>query len=122
MRQHALENSIKISSVFQIPAGLVPRKDQSTYNNQEADERKVWENAILSILDSVNKNFTHNFGLDKVGYKIMDDISNVTALVENESSNQDLIAKKLANLEKMKQLNPEFDINPELDKIYNNGR
>lgn len=95
--EETLESSIKIASAFQIPAGLVPRKDQSTYNNQEADERKVWENSLLSIAQLTADNLTRMFGLEKIGYKIMFDASNVSALVENESNNQDLLRKKVDN-------------------------
>lgn len=117
-----LETSIKIAGVFQIPAGLVPRKDQSTYSNQDADERKVWENTLLSMLELVCYNFSRTLGLKDVGYKIGADISNVAALVQNESSNQDLLAKRLANIEKMKQLKPDLDVNLLIENILNDGK
>lgn len=112
-----LENSIKIAATLQIPAGLVPRKDQSTYNNQDADEKKVWENTLISIVDGMCWNFTKNLTLNKVGYSIKADYSNVSALQINKSNIEDTVLKTLNNLEKIKQLSPTTDIQKEIDKI-----
>ena len=113
-----LENSIKIASVFQIPPVLVPRKDQSTYDNQENAERNVWENGLLSMAKTVSNNLTKMFGIDKVGSQIMFDTSNVSALTENKSEAEDLTMKQLQNVEKLKQINPELDITPIVNEIY----
>lgn len=114
-----LEDSIKIASCFQIPPELVPRKDQSTFNNKETSERSVWENGLLSMLNTVCNNFTKNLMLDTVGYKIMADTSNVSALKLNETTLEEINTKKLANLEKIKTINPskENEVNAEIDKI-----
>lgn len=113
-----LESSIKIASVFQIPPVLVPRKDQSTYDNQENAERNVWENGLLSMAGTVCHNLTRMFRFPE-GNKIIFDSSNVSALTKNESEREDLTAKKIANLEKLKALNPDFDILPIVTEIYN---
>lgn len=113
-----LESSIKIASVFQIPPVLVPRKDQSTYDNQENAERNVWENGLLSMAETVCQNLTKMFRLPS-GNKISFDSSNVSALTQNETEKEDLNAKKIANLEKIKALNPEIDIKPIITEIYN---
>ena len=68
---------------------------------------------------TVCQNLTKMFGITgnvKIGF----DASNVSSLTQNESTNQDLIAKQLTNLEKMKQLNPEIDINQVITEIFNN--
>lgn len=120
--EETLEDSIKISAIYQIPAGLVPRKDQSTYNNQAADERKVWENSLLSIVDIVCTDFTKIFKLDTVKYKLKADVSNVSVLNENK---KELLANeqmKLNNLKLMKELDPSIDISDELNNILNNGK
>jgi len=112
-----LENSIKIASTFQIPPELVPRKDQSTFSNKDTSEKSVWENGLLSMDKTVNENLTKLFMLDKLGYHIESDYSDVPALQINETSQEDLNAKKLANLEKIKQLNPTANIDNEITKI-----
>jgi hypothetical protein len=93
-----LESSIKIAGIFQIPPVLVPRKDQSTYDNQENAEANVWENGILNMVSTVEQNLTKLFGIDKTGYVIKADVSNVSCLNQNESDLEDLKTKKLANL------------------------
>lgn len=113
-----LEDSIKIAAAFQIPPVLVPRKDQSTYDNQANAERNVWENGLLSMANTVCQNLTKLFGLESTGYKIAFDSSNVSVLTQNAAEKEDLIAKQIANLEKLKALNPEIDITPIINEIY----
>ncbi|HEY5588408.1 MAG TPA: phage portal protein [Candidatus Paceibacterota bacterium] len=117
--EETLENSIKIASVWQIPPGLVPRKDQATYKNGETDERVVWENGIISMVNTVCDNFTEIFTLSKQGYSIKADYSNVSCLKLNESVKEDVITKKVANLTAIKTAYPEklSEINKEFDKI-----
>lgn len=114
-----LEDSIKIASVFQIPPVLVPRKDQSTYDNQANAEKNIWENGLLATAKTVCENLTKMFTIDKAGYQITFDPSTVSALMENQTEVQTLISKKLENIEKIKQLNPEIDINSQIEEIYN---
>lgn len=116
--EETLENAIKIAAIFQIPPVLVPRKDQSTYDNQENAEVMVWENGLLSMANTVCDNLTRMFRLGKYG-KIAFDTDNVSALVSNESDDQDLIMKKLSNLDKIKTLNPDIDILDSVNEIYN---
>lgn len=116
--EETLENAIKIAAILQIPPVLVPRKDQSTYDNQENAERNVWENGLLSMANTVCQNLTKMFGFP-AGNQIMFDSSSVSALTENKADKEDLTAKKLSNLEKMQTLNPEIDIKPIITEIYN---
>ena len=67
---------------------------------------------------TVCQSLTKMFGITgnvKIGF----DGSNVSALTVNKSEKEDLTAKQLTNLEKMKQLNPEIDINPLITEIFN---
>jgi hypothetical protein len=116
--EETLENSIKIASIYQIPSELVPRKDQTTFNNKSEAERAVWENGLMSMVDTVDYNFTRALYLDKVGLQIKSDYSTVSALSNNETVEQDLITKKLQNLETMQRLNPESkEIAKQIDLI-----
>lgn len=117
--EETLEDSLKIAGVYQIPTGLVPRKDQSTYDNQGEYEVTVWENGLMSMVKTVCENFTKNFTLDKAGYKIMADFSTVGCLKANDTEIEDVNTKKIANLEKLRLLYPEktTEINIEIDKI-----
>ena len=120
--EETLEDSIKIAAIYQIPPGLVPRQSQSTYNNQAADERKVWENSLLSIVDIVCNDFTKIFMLNTVKYKLKADVSNVSVLNENKKEILTNEQMKLNNLKLMKELDPSIDISNELNNILNNGK
>lgn len=116
--EETLEDSIKIASVFQIPSELVPRKDQTTFNNKSEAERSVWENGLMSMIDTADYNFTLALYLDKVGLQIKSDYSSVSALSNNETVEEDLKAKKLANLKTILELNPEnADARKQIDLI-----
>ena len=99
--EETLEDSIKIASVFQIPSVLVPRKDQSTFSNQQTAEITVWENGLLNMAQTVCGNLTKMFGMTSA--KIMFDLSGVSALQANLSEGEDLTAKRLDNGGKMYQ-------------------
>lgn len=115
--EEVLEDSVKIAGNYQIPSGLVPRKDQSTFDNQNTQERQVWENAIMSIADSFGAYWAKVCKIDSLGYSFAPDYSTVSCLQANEIEKEDLIQKKLSNLKMIKDLNPEADISNELNNI-----
>ena len=115
--EETLESSIKIASAFQIPPVLVPRKDQSTFDNQASAEKSVWENALLSQCQTVCDNLTKLFQLKKAKAKIMFDASNVSALVANEKDNEELIKLQLENIAKMREIAPNANIDNMINDI-----
>ena len=115
--EETLESSIKIASAFQIPPVLVPRKDQSTFDNQASAEKSVWENALLSQCQTVCDNLTKLFQLKKAKAKIMFDASNVSALVANEKDNEELIKLQLENISKMREIAPNANIDNMINDI-----
>jgi len=114
--EETLANSIKIASNFQIPPVLVPRKDQSTFSNQQTAEVTVWENGLLNMANTVCGNLTKMFGMTNT--RVMFDTSQVSALQANEIEGETLAAAKLANLEKIKTLSPETDISQAVNEIF----
>jgi hypothetical protein len=76
----------------------------------------VWENTMMSVVDTVASYFTKVWMLE--GIKIKADYSTVSALNENELEREDLITKKIDNLQKVINMKPDFDINSEIEKIY----
>lgn len=113
--EETLEDSIKIAGVFQIKAGLIPRKDQSTYDNQAGDERSVWENAIMSVAESFCRYWKSACLIQ--GYDVSVDYSSVSCLKTNEGNRQKVIQQKIINLTALKTMNPEMDITNELSQI-----
>ena len=118
--EETLEDSIKIGSVYQLPAGLVSRKDQSTYDNKDTDERSVWENTLTSIVETTLLSLTKEFALNKIGYSIKADYSSVSVLSDNELTKEDVRTKKIDNLTKLNTLKSQSvdpEIIKEIDKI-----
>lgn len=115
--EETLEDTIKIAATFQINSNLVPRQDQSTYDNQAESERSVWENTLISLVDTVLSYFT-KAAMFTDGLQIKADYATVSALNENETAKEDLISKKLDNITKAKGLNPEFDTITQINQIY----
>ncbi len=95
--EETLENSIKIASVYQIPPELIPRKDQTTFNNKSEAERSVWENGLMSMVDTATANFSKALCLDIAGYSIQADYSTVSSLVIGEDAKQITLEKKITN-------------------------
>lgn len=113
--EETLENAIKIAGVFQIPSDLVPRKDHSTFDNQAGQERVVWENSLMSLIDTMCNYFTRSFTLDQSGYKIIADYGSVSVLSVNESEIESQITARLQNLEKLKSMG--YNVDNEITKI-----
>lgn len=111
--EETLNDAIAISSVYQLQRELVMGAESTTFNNKAEAERSVWENGLMSMVETATYNLTRALYLDKVGVQIKADYSSVSALSENEIENQDLISKKLANLKALKELQPD---NKEIDK------
>lgn len=96
-----LEDAIKIASVFGIPAVLVPRKDQSTFSNQESAEQSVYTSTIIPAAKRFCEELTRFLGLEKKGYYIDCDFSDVACLqVGNKEREQ---VKTMAFDRKIKQ-------------------
>lgn len=75
-----LEDAIKIAGAYNIPAVLVPRKDQSTFSNQESAEQSVYYATIIPMTKSFCDSVTTFLGLDQKGYYLDCDFSDVACL------------------------------------------
>lgn len=115
--EETLEDAIKIAATYQLPAVLVPRKDQSTFDNQREAERSVWENALMSVVDTIASYFTKAWMLEN-GVHIKADYTTVSALNENQIDVEKLKTAKIDNLQKIRNLKPDFDVNTEIEKMY----
>ena len=75
-----LEDAIKIASVFGIPAVLVPRKDQSTFSNQDTAEKSVYTSVIIPAAKRFCEALTTFLGLEQKGLYLDCDFSDVACL------------------------------------------
>jgi len=101
-----LENAIKISAEFKIPAMLVPRSDKITFSSGKdilECEKSVWENATVSLANTFCENYAKAVGLTKAGYTVKADFSSVSALSYGKIEEETLISTKIENLNKMRE-------------------
>ena len=75
-----LEDAIKIAGAFDIPAVLVPRKDQATFSNQESAEQSVYYATIIPAAKEFCQTLTKFLGLEEKGFYIDCDFSDVACL------------------------------------------
>ena len=45
--EETLADAVQIAGVYNIPAVLIPRKDQSTFSNQDTAEKSLYENVVI---------------------------------------------------------------------------
>lgn len=90
-----LEDTIKIAGVFGIPAVLVPRKDQSTFNNQGEAEKTAYTSTIIPMAKRFCEELTIFLGLDQKGLYLDCDFSDVACLQVGLKESEQV--KKLTN-------------------------
>lgn len=98
-----LEDAIKIASVFGIPAVLVPRKDQSTFSNQDTAEKSVYTSVIIPAAKRFCEALTTFLGLDQKGLYLDCDFSDVACLQVGLKESEEV--KKLVNERCLSQFN-----------------
>lgn len=96
--EETLEDAIKIAGAFNIPAVLVPRKDQATFSNQESAEQSVYYATIIPSAKRFCEELTTFLGLDKKGYYLDCDFSDVACL---QVGRKDAETVKKLELERM---------------------
>lgn len=90
-----LEDAIKIASVFGIPSVLVPRKDQSTFSNQDTAEKSVYTSTIIPAAKRFCEAITQFLGLESKGLYLDCDFSDVACLQVGLKESEEV--KKLTN-------------------------
>lgn len=61
--EETLADAVAIAGVYEIPSVLIPRKDQSTFDNQANAEKAVYSNVIKRLGQQFCKEFTEFLGL-----------------------------------------------------------
>lgn len=98
-----LEDAIKIASVFGIPSVLVPRKDQSTFSNQDTAEKSVYTSVIIPAAKRFCEALSSFLGLEQKGLYIDCDFSDVACLQIGLKESEEV--KKLVNERCLTQFN-----------------
>lgn len=68
--EETLLDAIVIAGQYGIPADLVPRKDNSTYDNKSAAEKGVYSGVIIPMAKKFCQDFTEFLGCEDDGYYI----------------------------------------------------
>lgn len=89
-----LADAIQIAGAFGIPADLVPRKDQSTFSNQQASEKAVYTGTIIPLTDTYCKELTAFLGLDKQGLYIDATFDKVDCLQSGAKDREEVLKLK----------------------------
>lgn len=101
--EETLEDAVKIASVYGISPVLVPRKDQATYDNQEAAEKGVYTSVIIPAAKRFCEALTTFLGLEQSGLYLDCDFSDVACLQAGIKESEE--AKKLVNERCLSQFN-----------------
>ncbi len=101
--EETLEDAIKIASVFSIPSVLVPRKDQSTFSNQDTAEKSVYTSVIIPAAKRFCEALTTFLGLEQKGLYLDCDFSDVACLQIGLKESEEV--KKLVNERCLSQFN-----------------
>ena len=90
-----LADAINIAGAYGIPAVLVPRKDQSTFSNQSTAEKTVYSSVVIPFAKKFCEDFSKFIGLDRSGFYLDVDFSDVDCLQVGEKEREEV--KKLKN-------------------------
>ncbi|MDR1112787.1 MAG: phage portal protein [Bacteroidales bacterium] len=78
--EEQLWDVISISGLYEIPAVLIPRKDQSTFSNMEMAEANVYDSVVIPECKKTLDKISEFLGYKKEGYYIDADFSKVSVL------------------------------------------
>lgn len=93
--EETLADAISIAGAYGIPSVLVPRKDQSTFNNQSTAEKAVYSSVIIPMAKKFARAFGSFIGLEDSGYYLDCDFSDVDCL-QNGMKDAETV-KKMVN-------------------------
>lgn len=91
--EETLADAISIAGVYGIPAELVPKKDQATFNNKSTSEKSVYYSVIIPLAEQFCREFTEFIGLENNGYYLDCDFSDIDCLQEGLKDLEDVRTK-----------------------------
>lgn len=98
-----LQDAITIAGAYGIPSVLVPRKDQSTFSNQNSAEKAVYTSVIIPMANQFCEDLTLFLGLDINGYYVTCNFNDVDCLQVGLKEAEQV--KKMVNERYLSQFN-----------------
>lgn len=79
-----LEDAIQIAGVYEFPADLIPRKDKSTYSNQNNSEIGLYENVVIPKAEMIVQALNNFLGLENDGMYLSVSFDHISVLQPNK--------------------------------------
>ena len=93
-------NAVTIAGIFGVNKELIPKKDSTTFSNQQDAEKYLWQNVIKAVCDDEADILTKAYYLPE-DIEFYADLSNVEALQEDKKTSLESDGIYLDNLAKM---------------------
>lgn len=84
-----LEDAIQIAGIFGVSDGLIPRKDNSTFNNQNTEEVSVYNNTIIPLVSTFLSELNDFLGLNESGFYIDAIWDDITVLKSGQKAEEE---------------------------------
>lgn len=81
--EETLLDAITIAGVYNVPSVLIPRKDQSTFSNQDTAEKSLYENVVIPEANSLCSALNSFLGLENDGMYLDVSFDHIPALQPN---------------------------------------
>lgn len=91
--EETLADAVQIAGVYNIPAVLIPRKDQSTFSNQDTAEKSLYENVVIPEANNLCSALNTFLGLENDGMYLSVSFDHIQVLQQNAKEEAD--AKKI---------------------------
>ena len=83
-------DAVQIAGAFGIPSVLIPRKDQSTFSNQESAEVSVYDNVVIPSVNKFLDKLNNFLGIRNSGQEICASFEHVQCLQSRKKERSDI--------------------------------
>jgi len=90
--EETLADAVTIAGAYEIPSVLIPRKDQSTFDNQANAEKAVYSNVIMRLGKQFCQELTAFLGIEEAGYYIDINFDDVACLQIGRKESEEVLA------------------------------
>lgn len=77
------EDALQIAGIYGVDKDLIPMKEGTTFTNNKAAEKKLYQNVIKGVASDKAETFTKAFALDSIGLRFKPNYEDVEVLQED---------------------------------------